>query len=202
MKYADRERILEKVSYESRLGFVAFCVQRCLDEARRHPQAREELEQLPLLTEGLDLLWARAEEGSEPDPKRLEAVLKHLSGYETSAQDGENTVYRHDVSLVKAAGELRGGIHLMKTPDDADGDQVASALEGPVQAIGLMYADGATARASELGVIDAALKKLEKLGAKPFSRRVFEGIPDWKRGALSSKYAERRLTGTDVNQDD
>jgi hypothetical protein len=202
MKYAQREEIVDELPHESRLGFVAFCVERCFKEARRHPKAREQLEQSPLLTEGLDMLWAGAERGTRPDPARIDAVRKHLAGYERPARDGENVAWTRDVALVKAAGELRGGLRLLEAPDALDADVIVSALEGPEQAVGLIYKDWEAAQEGEIGVIDAALERLRDWGAKPFSRDLFEGIPEWKRGALSPKYAEGRLTGTDVNQDE
>ena len=202
MKYSEREKIIERLPYEARLGFVAFCVERCLEEARRHDAARQQLERLPLLQEGLDMLWRRAERGEVPDAGRVEAVRAHLSGYETPDPDGENVNYRYDATLVDAASELRGGLRLAQDPNASEPEDVAGALEGPVKSVGGVYDDWQGARRAELEVIDAALLRLKKWGSKPFSRAVFEGIPEWKRGKLSKKYAEGRLTGTDVNRDE
>ncbi len=202
MKYKDRERIVERLPYESRVGFVAFCVERCLQEARRHPAASEQLERLPLLPEGLHMLWARAEKGMEPDPERSKAIRAHLNEYETPDPDGENELYIFDVTLVKAATELTRGLILLGEPDYFDADEVASALEGPDTTVRTIYVDWEAAGDAEVGVIDAALKRLEKWGDKPFSRDVFSGIPEWERGEVNAAYAEGRITGTDVNRED
>lgn len=202
MKYKDRQRIVERLPYESQVGYVAFCVERCLDEARRHPAATEQLARLPLLTEGLDMLWARAEKRVEPDPGRLQAIRAHLKGYKTPDPDGENEVFNSDVTLVKAASELNGGLLLLQEPDALNAYDIAAALEGPDTAVRAIYADWEDAGNAEVGVIDAALKRLKKWGSKPFSREVFADIPEWERGEVKTEYAEGRITGSDVNRED
>ena len=202
MKYKDRERIVERLPYESRIGYVAFCVQRCLTEARLHPEAAQQLGRVPLLLEGLDMLWSRAEGGGAPDPERLEAVRAHLDGYQTPDADGENVTFNYDVTLVKAASELRGGLLLLEDPDALDAYEVAAALEGPENAVSMIYVDWEDAGEAEVNVIDTALKRLEKRANEPFSREVFAGIPEWKRGKVNTEYVEGRLTGTDVNRED
>jgi hypothetical protein len=200
MKYPERIKIAEDLPYESRLGFVAFGAERCLKEARRHPVAREQLEKLPLLTEGLDMLWKRAEQGVVPDPERVNTIRSHVLSYQSPAEDQENIKFNYDVSLVNAGSTLNKGMRLLQNPD-TDARTVASALEGPVQAVGNIYADHRNARNAELEVIDTALSRLKKWGNKPFSRAAFGEIPEWKRGELSKKYAEGRLVGTDVHEE-
>lgn len=196
MKYPERMAILEGASYEARVGFIAHCVERCMSEARRHPAAKEQLEQLPLLTEGLDMLWARAERGVKPDPARVEAILAHLGTYERPAADSQDVEYNYDVTLVEAARMLTKGMRVLKDPDAANPRYVAGALEGPVLITGLIYADSKKARDAELAVIDAALEQLRAWDGRPFSRVAFEGPAEWRRGEISKKYAERRLLGT------
>jgi hypothetical protein len=202
MKYAERQKLIERLPYESRLAFVGFCVERCLNEARRHPAAAAQLANLPLLEDGLAILWARAEGGTAPDAERVEAIRAQLSAFEQPDDDMENLKYNYDVTLVDGALELRNGLRLALDPETAEADVVTSALNGPVQTVGGVYADWQDARRAELEVIDTALQRLKKLGKRPFSRDAFNDIPDWTRGKLSPKYAEGRLTGTDVNKDE
>ena len=203
MRYAERESIVQALSYESRLGYIAFCVERCLAEARRHPAAKQQLDQLPDLSEGVEMLWARAERGVSPDPARVDAIRAHLQTYDRPAADRESVEYDRDVILVQAARMLAKGMTvLQQSPSEVDPDYVAGALEWATQSVGVVYADWKAARAGELGVIDDALLRLKKRGSKPFSRSVFDGIPEWKRGELSKKYAEGRLTGSAVDDDD
>lgn len=201
MKYRDRERIMEKLPFEARVGYVAFCVERCLLEARRHERARAELEELPLLSEALDILWACAERGAKPEEARVDAIRQHLSAYSAPDADGENDHYRHDITLVKAAGELLGGLLLVTEPNAVDAYDVAAALEGPDGAVRAIYDDWEAAGDAEVEVIDTALTRLSKTGKKPFSREVFRGIPEWTRGAVRPAYAAGRVTDTDVNRD-
>ena len=202
MKYKDRERIVEELPYESRVGYVAFCVERCFKEARRHPIASKQLDRLPLLTEALDMLWARAENGAKPDRERIKAIRAHLDEYKKPDADGENEIFNYDITLVKAASELKGGLLLLESPESLDAYDIAAALEGPENAVSIIYEDWEDAGAAEANVIDTALRRLEKLGHKPFSREVFAGIPEWKRGKVKPQYAEGRITGTDVNRED
>jgi hypothetical protein len=199
MKYPEREAVVEGLPYESRLGFIAYAVERGLNEARRHPVARAQLEKLPLLTEGLEMLWARAERGVVPDPERVRAVREHLATYQRPAMDGENMSYNYDVTLVHTASTLNRGMRLLQDPQ-VKPRAVAGALEGPVQSVGVVYDDWSGARAAEVANIDTALERLRDWGAKPFSRAAFGEIPEWARGELAKKYAEGRVTGTDVNQ--
>lgn len=201
MKYPERVAIVENLPYESRLGYMAFCVERCFKEARRHPVAREQLERLPLLTEGLEMLWARAEQGVLADPEQIKEILAHVSTYEKPAPDLDNVLYIADVTLVKAARMLMKAMKVLEDPE-AKPRYVAGALEGAVQSVGGIYADAADARDAEVAVIDTALEKLRDWRNKPFTRYVFEGIPDWTRGELSKKYAEGRIKGTDSDDED
>lgn len=196
MKYSEREKIVETLPFEFRVGFIAFCVERCLNEAQRHPIPREQLEQLPLLKEGLDMLWKRAERGVSPDPERINLILEHLAGYERPAADLENVLYTFDVTLVSAARMLTKGMRVLQDAAQATAKYVSGALEGVVQSVGVIYAAWQDARKAELQIIDTALMRLQEWGNKPFSRAIFEGIPEWIRGELSKKYAENRLKGS------
>jgi hypothetical protein len=196
MQFAERITTIEKLPYEFRIGFVAFCAERCIKEARLHPVARKQLESLPLLLEGLEMLWARAERGVVPAPEAMNAVLAHLSTYDSTAPDLENVVYHYDVVLVDAAGEVRSGLRKVQDPETATADYVVNALEGPYHSVSVIYADYKNARKGELAVIDTALLRLLDWGNKPFSRAAFEAIPEWRRGELSRKYAENRLKGS------
>ena len=202
MKYSEREKIVEALPYESRVGFIAFCVARCFSEASRHPIPAAQLAQLPLLTEGLEMLWKRAEEGVLPDPERIKQILEHLSTYEIPAADAENVLYRFDVTLVNGARMLVKGMHVLQDSSQATPRYVSGALEGVVQSIGVIYAAWQESRKAELEIIDTALLRLHEWGNKPFSRAVFDGIPDWKRGELSKKYAENRLKGSAEDDDE
>lgn len=196
MKYPERMAIIDNVPYEARLGYMAYCVERCLAEAHRHPDAQAQLERLPLLREGVDMLWARAERGTLPDPSRLQAIRSHLETYEKPARDSEDVDYNYDVTLVEAARMLAKGLRVLEDPAAGNSRYVAGALEGPVMIAGLINADGRAARNREVGIIDAALERLAASGGARFSRTVFDGIPDWTRGELSPRYASRKLTGT------
>jgi hypothetical protein len=196
MKFPERVQLVETLPYESRLGFIAFCVERCLDEARRHPAARQQLEQLPLLAEGLDMLWARAEDGIEPDQDRIRVILEHLAGYEKPAATSQDVDYSFDVTLVEGARVLTKGMRALADDEAANARYVTGALEGPAMITGLIYAAGMGARKAELAVIDTALLRLHEWGTRSFSRLVFEGIEDWPRGELTARYAKGQLTGT------
>lgn len=202
MTYPERTTIVETLPYESRIAFIAFCAERCFKEARRHPVAREQLEKLPLLGEGLEMLWVRAEQRVKPAPDRINAVLQHVSAYETPAADMENVVYNYDIILVQAARVLAKGMRVLQDPEKAAPRYVAGALEGPYLSVAQVYADFEAARNAERAVADIAILRLHEWGNKPFSRVVFEGIPEWPRGALSKKYAENRVKGTAENDDE
>jgi hypothetical protein len=68
--------------------------------------------------------------------------------------------------------------------------------------VSLIYADYKSARKGEFDVIDTALVRLSEWADKPFSRAVFEGIPEWPRGAISKKYAQNRIKGTAEDDDE
>lgn len=196
MKYPERMEIVERLPFESRVGFIAFCVDRCLSEARRHLGARMQLEQQPGLTKGTQLLWARAERGEIPDPARVAAVLAAAATYETPAATSEDVVYNADVTLVEAARMLTKGLRVLQDSEVATPRYVAGALEGPVMVAGLVYADGRAARNAELAVIDAALQRLGESAGQPFTRALLADLPDWPRAELSNRYAAGQLTGT------
>jgi hypothetical protein len=203
MKDSAREKILEHVTYEARLGFVAFCLDRCLKEAGLHPRARKQLEQLPLLTEALEMLWARAEKGVQPAPERISAILDHIATYDVPAPDAESVIYNYDITLVQSAREVKRGMRVLQDPKAATPEYISFALEHPAQAVDLIYEDGDDAQEKEIAVIDTALLRLRDAGGKkPFSRDVFSGIPEWPRGKLSKKYAENRLKGSAEEEDE
>jgi hypothetical protein len=189
----ERRAIVERLPVERRFAFVAFCAERCLHEAQHHSAAKAQLEGLPLLREGIDMLWARAERGVQPDPARVEAVREHVSTYEQPHPSGEGVTYRYDVTLVFAARVLIKGMKILRDPSTATAEYVAGALEGPVRMVGSIYADWEASRRAELAVIDAALRILADAANQPFSRQALENIPDWPRGELTARYREGRL---------
>lgn len=67
MNFLETVKMVEGLPYESRLGFIGFCVEQCLNEASRHPIASQQLKNLSLLKEGLAILWARAEHNQPPE---------------------------------------------------------------------------------------------------------------------------------------
>lgn len=202
MVLAERVAIIEKLRYESRIAFVAFCAERCIKEARLHPLARKQLEGLYLLQEGLGLLWARAERKEHVSPGTVDNILAHLSSYDASAPDKENVIYNYDVSLVDAANVVRSGLLKLRDPESATPRLVANALEGPYHTVSMIYVDYKGARKAETQIIDTALLRLSELGDKPFSQSLFEGIPEWERGPVTKKYAEGRLKGTAESEDE
>jgi hypothetical protein len=202
MTISEATKIAETLPYESRIAFIAFCAERCLKEANRHPAAREQLQKRPLLGEGLEMLWARAEQGTIPAPDRVNAILQHVSSYETPAPDMENVVYNADITLVQAARVLIKGMDVLQDPEKATGRYIAGASAGPFICVAQVYADYQNARNAERAVTDTALLRLHDWGNKPFSRKVFEGIPEWTRGELSKKYAENRLKGSADEDED
>jgi hypothetical protein len=200
MKYLEREAIIEGLPYEARLGFIGYCVERCLAEARRHPAASAHLAERPMLVEGTEMLWARAERGAEPDPERVRAIREHITTYERPVSD-ENMGYTADVILVHTAKTLNRGMRLLQDPKVRVG-AVARALEGPLQTVSAVYADWQAASAAEVANVDDALVRLKDWDGRRFSRTVFDGIADWTRGKVSPKYAAGRITGTDVELED
>jgi len=202
MTTPERTKIVEALPYESRIAFIAFCVERCFREARRHRAAEEQLSKLPLLGQGLDMLWSRAEHGVTPDPDRVDAVLQHVLTYETPAEDMENVIYNYDIAIVEGGRMLGKGMRALQDPEKATPRYVAGAVSGPYVSVAQIYADYQNARNAELAVEDTALQRLHDWGKKPFSRVVFEGIPEWPRGELSKRYAENRLTGSAEDDDE
>lgn len=196
MKFAETVKIADTLNYESKIAFVAFCVERCFKEARRHPVAKQQLENLPLLREGLDILWARADKGAAPPPDRVAAILNHVSSYESPAPDQENVLYNYDLTLVQAARVMVKGLRSLQDADQATGRYIAGAAEGPYLAVAAVYTDYRKARGSEAAVTDAALLKLAEGGHTSGKRSLLEGIPDWTRGEIAKKYAENRLKGS------
>jgi hypothetical protein len=196
------EKIVETLPYESRIGLIAFCAARCLNEGRRHAVARDQLENLPLLTEGVEMLWARAERTSLPDPARIDLVLEHVSTYEVPHPSGEGTVYKFDVCLVSAARVLMIGMPALQDQKSLTPPDVVGALESLELCIGAIYADWETATDAEWAVLEAAVQRLSDWGDKPFSRDVFAGIPEWPRGELSKRYVENRIRGSLPEEED
>jgi hypothetical protein len=72
----------------------------------------------------------------------------------------------------------------------------------PIGAVSEIYDDWEDAQDAELKLLDDALKRLQKAGKNGFSRSVFDGITDWKRGKVSRAYAEGRVVGTADEDDD
>jgi len=201
MKEAERKLIVDLLPYEFRLGFIAFCLERCFKEARRHLTASEQLDRLPLLREGLEMLWSRAEHAVLSDPERINLILQHVLTYETPAKDQENVIYSSDITLVEGARLLGKGMRVLQDPGMATSRYVATALSAPYIAVAQIYSDYQYAREAEKAIAEAALLRLREGISRPFSRRLFEGIPDWPRGDLSKQYAEGRLTGTAEEED-
>jgi hypothetical protein len=201
MEIAELEAIAEGLPIESRLGYVAFCVDRCLKEARRHPVAARQLEELPLLQQGLDMLWDRAERGIVPtDIERIAAHLDTYASYDARDPDG-GAAYHYDVSIVWAGRTLRQGLSLLASPDKPI-DYVVEAPYGIDQIVGAIYEDWETAQDAEDEVCETALVRLGEWGSRPFSRTVFDGLPDWQRGEISEKYASGRVIGQGGKYDD
>ena len=113
----------------------------------------------------------------------------------------ESVVYNYDIALVQAARVLKDAFPMLVNPTAATPHEVASALEGPAS-VAQIYEDEDAAQDAEVAVIDSALQGLKKWGGKPFSRAVFEGIPEWKRGKLWKKYAEDRVKGSVLDDDE
>ena len=195
MKNQDRAKIIESLPFESRLAFAAFCVERCLKEAKRHPTAKKQLEKMPLLTKGLEMLWVRVERGVEPDPKGVQAILAQPKKSQKIGSDFTTIHYAHDFMLVVAARVLARGLRLLQKPQTRPLD-VAYTVGDYIAGVDTVYEDREGARKSEAAVADSALLNLEKWGQKPIKRSVFNGIPEWNRGALSKDYAEHRVMGS------
>ena len=188
----EEEAMIDELGYPARVAFVAFCADRCLAEARRHPRARAELEQLPLLSRGVDLLWSVAEGGSAPDDAQLRAINEHVRTYELPHPSGEGIRYAHDISLVYAARVLMIGMRVLADPDEADSETVADAMDGPGRLIGTIYDRAAASRDLEEAVLHTALERLHAAQGQPIVRTMLDDIPDWPRGPLTQRYAEGR----------
>ena len=191
------------LSREAQLAFVAYCVERCLAEARRHPAARAELERLPLLTDGLAMLWAAAGGNLPTDTDRVREVLKHTQSYQRPNRDDTDTVYAHDVNLVFAGGVLGSGMRMLLEPNNIEIRRVVGAVNGPGRSIATIYADSGAARDQEEHVLWLALERLRDAdGRQPITLAVFDGIPDWPRGPLRKRYAAGKVTGRRDDDDD
>ncbi|NMJ44384.1 hypothetical protein GWK16_24270 [Roseomonas sp. JC162] len=196
----DREAMLADFSYEARIAYVAFCAERCLAEARRHPAAAAQLENQPLLREGVELLWSAASGTAPTDKARVALVRDHVAQYERPHASGEAVVYARDITLVSAARVLAKGMRFLEDPGSATADFVVGALDGPAVLIGTIYEDAMASRREEVAVIDAALERLRG-AAPPITRDLFRDIPDWPRGALTRIYASGQLTDSSVDED-
>ena len=196
-------RIVGALSREAQYAFVAYCVERCLAEARRHPAARAELERLPLLPEGLAMLWAAAAGNPPADIARARDILKHTQSYQRPNKDDSDTFFAHDVNLVFAGGVLGSGMRMLIDPDNIEIRRVAGAVGGPGRAIGTIYADSGGARDQEEHVLWLALERLRDAdGRKPITPAVFDGIPDWPRGPLRKRYTAGKVTGMEDDDEE
>ncbi len=196
----DREAWLADLAYEARLAYVAFCAERCLAEARRHARASAQLQQEPLLQEGVDLLWAVAGGAGPADPARVAAALAHVTGFEQPHASGEAVAYTRDLALVSAARVLAKGMRVLAEPAAATPSYLVGVLDGPAVLVGTIYEDAMACRKQEVTVIDAALERLRD-AAPPISRGLFDGMADWTRGALTRLYAAGQLTDSSVDED-
>ncbi len=202
MNFLETVKMVEGLPYESRLGFIGFCVEQCLNEASRHPIASQQLKNLSLLKEGLAILWARAEHNQPPDLKRIAVILSHLDTYWVEDPRREDILYTYDFSLCQAALILKKGMYSLQNEEKATARYVAGSSEGPYMLFGAIYEDYRHAQEAWNTVRDTVLQRLVKWGNKPFSRIVFEGIPDWPRGRVTKKYTETRLPGSAETDDE
>lgn len=196
MKFAETVQIAESLPYESKLAFIAFCLDRCLKEAQLHAAARHQLEKLPMLKEALFMLWARSDDSAPPSPQRVAAILEHLSSYESPAADNENAIFNYDYTLVQAAHVALKGLRCLREPALASADYVASAGEGPYMAAAAVYKDYRAARNAEAAVKGAAILKLAEAGPGQKKRSLLDSVPDWTRGEISKQYADQQLKGS------
>jgi hypothetical protein len=201
MKPNERDAIVNELSFESKLGYMAYCVERCLNEARRLPQAARELEQLPDLTQGVARLWARAEQQTPIEPAELRRLLAFAESFEQPDPTLERVHYTHDVTLVQGARVLKKALQLVEDPGKR-ASYVASAYGGPFQAVAAVYEDYRSARSAEEAIADEALQRLHAARNQPFTRAIFAGIPEWTRGPLAQKYAAGRITGLGEGDED
>lgn len=195
----DREELLEGCGHEARLAYIAFCAQRCLDEARRHKRANEQLSQEPMLQEGVELLWGAAG-GTSPDPVRVAAVHAHVATFEKPDPGGEKLVFRRDFALVSVARVLTTGMEVLADPARATPDFIVDVLDGPGVLMATIYHDAEEASDKELDVADVALERLRGAVA-PIDRSLFDGIPDWTRGKVARLYDAGGVTDTLSEED-
>jgi hypothetical protein len=184
-----RHKLIKALPFAPSVGFVAFCMERCLIEARLHTLARAQLGKLTLLDDGLELLWAEAEHGTPPVEKRVKAI-QTASGTFYNRNSRKNP-FAVDVTLVHAYQVLSRGLRMNAAR--SNWQEVNGARQGIIQAVWYIYADWQAAQKSELAISDGALLRLEKLGKKPFSRKVFGEVSEWRRGPLDKDYAEGRI---------
>ena len=184
-----RHKLIKGLPFAPSIGFVAFCVERCFVEARLHTLARAQLESLPLLDDGLELLWAEAEHGTPPDAKRVKAII--AAGDTFYNRKSRKSPFTVDVALVHAHQVLLRGLRMNE--GRSNWQEVNGARQGIVQAVWYIYDDWQAAQKSELAISDGALLRLEKLGKKPFSRKAFGKVSEWRRGPLDKDYAEGRV---------
>ncbi len=183
MKVKEREALLEKLAYERRLGFVAFCTERCLAEARRMRAATEQLAALPAVTEALEMLWTAAA-GTVPEP----GVAADLADRVRAAATGTQENPRHPA--VKAAADvLVRGLDLVADPSRATPSLVASAADGPAILAATLYASEMEARRAEAAVHARALERLRDSEAR-MSRAFFDALEDWPRTPLHARFVE------------
>jgi len=202
MDIDEQEAIVEGLSFESRLAYMAFCLERSIAEAKRHPQAAQQLKELPILYEGLEILWERVEKQKSPDPKVVERILAELSNFEVEDPTRDRVIYKYDVTLVQGARTLRNSLEFLQDPSSKDASYVLDSLEGAVIAAGLIYDDYETARDAEEKIAETALLRLQEWGDKPLTKKVFQDIPEWTRGELSSEYMRGKVTGEGEEDDD
>ena len=197
---ADRAAIVAQLPYTSRVAFTAFCAERCVREARRYLRTREQLELRPSICESLELLWALVGGATAAEAVRVRWLADDLRELEVANAAGDGTVLHADAVLVKAVIPLLKGLALAVQPESGDTilpfkldgsvaprqiatpRYVAGAMEGPVMAVGHVYADAMSARDAEKAVCDQALLRLRDVGAdeltcmvRPHSRLVTGG---------------------------
>jgi hypothetical protein len=189
----EEKALIGDLGYEARVAFIAFCAERCLAEARRHPSAARELASLPLLPDGIDLLWTVAC-GGEPASEKARDVAEHVQTYEVPHPSGVGICYAHDIALVYAARVLMTGMKVLLDPEAASPERVAGAMSGPLRLIGSIYEQAMASRQQEDHLLQLALRRLHAVRDKPLTRSLLDGIPDWHRGPLLRRYVEGRLT--------
>lgn len=194
MGIPETEKLVETFAYEYKVAFIAFCAERCFKEAQLHKRANEQLNNLPLLAEGLQILWKRAENPGAIDIDRVKLILKHTStDYELPGADMQHVIYNADIVLVEGARAIMKGMKVLLDPAKATPRYVAGTSSASFISAARVYTEYDKSRNNELAICEIALLRLRDFGNKPFSRLVFEDIPDWERGAISGRYAEGRI---------